>query len=196
MNDIYLVQENEDFPLSDYEKAPEIFINHETKNIMIRDYKEKENVDFFEMRFKRLKENAIIYLRSNKLRIKEGKDIIKESGKKKLQDKEKKDVKCFSEQIEKQKKYINSILSSFNKIDKEIKKNDLSFTDKFNVFKDEIKNVVINFEKANKLNHILKHNQEIIYMYNLRNGNKSIMQILKEKQEEVFGNKNKKRKPI
>ena len=37
---------------------------------------------------------------------------------------------------------------------------------------------------------------EIIYMYNLRNGNKSIMQILKEKQEEVFGNKNKKRKPI
>ena len=83
-----------------------------------------------------------------------------------------------------------------NKIDKEIKRNDLSFTDKFNVFKDEIKNVVINFEKANKLNHILKHNQEIIYMYNLRNGNKSIMQILKEKQEEVFGNKNKKRKPI
>ena len=46
MNDIYLVQENEDFPLSDYEKAPEIFINHETKNIMIRNYKEKENVDF------------------------------------------------------------------------------------------------------------------------------------------------------
>ena len=37
-----------------------------------------------------------------------------------------------------------------------IKRNDLSFTDKFNVFKDEIKNVVINFEKANKLNHILK----------------------------------------
>ncbi len=107
MNDIYLVQENEDFPLSDYEKAPEIFINHETKNIMIRNYKEKENVDFFEMRFKRLKENAIIYLRSNKLRIKEGKDIIQESGKKKLQDKEKKDVKCFSEQIEKQKRRRN-----------------------------------------------------------------------------------------
>ena len=179
-------QEYKDFYLTDYEKSPVIQVVNGINDLLERKFVNETAHAGFVFKFNELKKTIDNNMNISTLGIKSGELTIKNTEKKEFLDHEEEDIEIFKNQVEKQKRYSENIKNLTKCLGKIINDPYISEKEKIETFSMSASQLIRSFENTNKLKHIMSHNQDIIDHHSLTNKNKSIKNILQEKQQKML----------